>query len=238
MSYLKYKLYKNNNNLAKGKYYARAFHDETITMDQLAEHMSTHNTPFSKGTIYGVLQDMVVCARELMLDGKKVKLDNLAIFGLGLSSRPADTPQDFNVSTHIIKAYINAIGTGEISKKQLDQVVRFKEVVEYNRSGEEENPSDGNPSSGGSQRSYTLTLMASPSNGGSVSGGGQYNEGNQASISASAASGYQFVKWSDGVTNASRTVTVNADLTLTAEFTADSTSGGGSGTDEGDDMGM
>ena len=94
---------------------------------------------------------MVACVRELLLDSKKVKLDDLAIFSLGLTSRPADTPADFTPSANIVKAYINAIGTGEISKKQLDVTARFKEVVEYNR-GESNasNPSNGsNTPSGG-----------------------------------------------------------------------------------------
>jgi len=37
-------------------------------------------------------------------------------------------------------------------------------------------------------------------------------------IVATPASGYAFDKWSDGNTNASRTVTMNSNLTLTASF--------------------
>jgi len=31
--------------------------------------MSNHNTPFSKGAIKGMLTDMVVCIKELLLEG-------------------------------------------------------------------------------------------------------------------------------------------------------------------------
>lgn len=134
MTAIKYKIYKNTSTAGeKNKYYARAYHDETISLEDLADHMSLHNTPYSKGTIHGVLKDMVACVRELLLDSKKVKLDNLAIFSLGLSSKPANSPDDFNTATNITKAYINAIGTGDISKKQLDITARFQEVGEYNR---------------------------------------------------------------------------------------------------------
>ena len=110
MASIKYKIYKNYSSAGKmGKFYARAYHDETITLEELAEHMSLHNTPYSKGTIHGVLKDMVACVRALLLDSKKVKLDNLAIFSLGLTSKPADSPQEFSAATHILKAYINAI---------------------------------------------------------------------------------------------------------------------------------
>lgn len=65
---------------------------------------------------------------------------------------------------------------------------------------------------------YTLTLSVSPSNGGSVSGGGTYDKGQSVTIIATPSSGYEFVKWSDGNTNASRTVTITANLSLTATF--------------------
>ena len=134
MASIKYKIYKSDGTVGKeNKYYARAFHDETISMEELAEHMSLHNTPYSKGTIHSVLKDMVACVKELLLDSKKVKLDDLAIFSLGLQSRPADSPQEFSVAANIVKAKINAIGTGEISKKQLDISARFKEVEVYSR---------------------------------------------------------------------------------------------------------
>ena len=52
------KLAKNKNKTIKeayGKYYARPVVTETIGIDELAEHMASHNTPFSKGAIKGLL---------------------------------------------------------------------------------------------------------------------------------------------------------------------------------------
>ena len=72
---------------------------------------------------------------------------------------------------------------------------------------------------------FTLTLTASPSVGGSVTGAGQYAKGAQATIKATAKSGYTFTRWSDGNTNAERTLTISGDLTLQAIFTANSGSG-------------
>ena len=89
----------------------------------------------------------------------------------------------------------------------------------------------GTPSEGGNTPTmYTLSLTASPAEGGSVSGAGTYEAGASVSIQATANSGYTFTRWSDGDTNASRSVTVNNDLTLTAEFTA--ASGGGTDPEE------
>ena len=84
------KLAKNKNKTIKeayGKYYARPVVTETIGIDELAEHMASHNTPFSKGAIKGLLTDMVSCVKELVLQNKAVKIDNLAIFSIGIINK-------------------------------------------------------------------------------------------------------------------------------------------------------
>ncbi len=62
---------------------------------------------------------------------------------------------------------------------------------------------------------YTVTLSAEN---GAVTGNGEYNHGAEVTITAMPNEGYHFVKWSDGETNATRTITVTADVTLIAEF--------------------
>ena len=56
-------LYKNKNKKmpeAYGKFYARPAITQTIGIDGLSEHMSSHNTPFSPGAVKGMLTDMVI----------------------------------------------------------------------------------------------------------------------------------------------------------------------------------
>lgn len=59
---------------------------------------------------------------------------------------------------------------------------------------------------------YTLTVV----NG---SGSGTYNYGTEVTLTASTIEGKTFSKWSDGVTTATRKVTVTANATYTAEYT-------------------
>ena len=66
---------------------------------------------------------------------------------------------------------------------------------------------------------YTVTLKVSPSGSGSVSGGGTYEKGARRTVSATANSGWRFVRWSDGGYQ-SHTVTWDANKTLTAYFEA------------------
>lgn len=66
---------------------------------------------------------------------------------------------------------------------------------------------------------YTLTVTAGE--GGTVTGGGTYESGTTATITATPNDGYRFVKWSDGNTNATRTIVATADVAYTAHFELD-----------------
>jgi len=77
----------------------------------------------------------------------------------------------------------------------------------------------------GSPTTYSVTLTASPAAGGTVTGSCSGKAaGSQVAIQAVANEGYSFSKWSDNDTNASRTITVNSNVSLQAIFV---TTGGG-----------
>ena len=65
---------------------------------------------------------------------------------------------------------------------------------------------------------YTLTVKSNNTSYGTVSGGGTYEKGKSVTIKATPKTGYKFVKWNDGNTSASRSVTVNGNATYTATF--------------------
>lgn len=65
---------------------------------------------------------------------------------------------------------------------------------------------------------YTLTLAANDVAMGNVFGAGTYKYGTEVAINAIPNTGYQFTQWSDNDTNASRTITITSDLSLTAYF--------------------
>ena len=80
---LELNLTKNTNDAIQGtlgKYYARVEYKGTIGLHELAKHMHSHNTAFSKGIITGVLGDMVDCIKELALLGYVIKIDDLGLF--------------------------------------------------------------------------------------------------------------------------------------------------------------
>ena len=64
----------------------------------------------------------------------------------------------------------------------------------------------------------TITVSAIGDSYGTVSGGGDYENDSQQTIIATAGTNGYFYKWSDGNTNASRTITVSGDASYTAIF--------------------
>ena len=72
-----------------------------------------------------------------------------------------------------------------------------------------------------SKNQYTLTLLSNNDEWGTVTGGGEYDYNSVRTITATPKSGFKFVKWNDDNTNASREVTVTADVTYTATFDYD-----------------
>ena len=71
-------------------------------------------------------------------------------------------------------------------------------------------------------QSYTISVSANPTNGGTVSGGGTYQQGQSCTVTATPANGYTFVRWTENgtqvSTNASYTFTVTGNRTLVAHF--------------------
>ena len=77
---------------------------------------------------------------------------------------------------------------------------------------------------GGGTQQYTVNVSANPTNGGTVTGGGTYNQGQSCTVTASANAGFTFTNWTENgnvvSTNRSYTFTVTGNRTLVANFQA------------------
>lgn len=153
-------LYQNTNQKiaeAYGKWFPRVVSDETIGLEELAAHMASHNTPYSKGAILGMLTDAAACTKELLLLGKNVKFADIAIFSLGLKVKGgAPTKEDFNVAKYILGLKLRARATGELKTENLDTTIKLINLAApaTENPGNPGNPDDtgkDNPSGGGSQ---------------------------------------------------------------------------------------
>ena len=169
---------KNSKSAAFGKWFAYPVIEETVTLDGLAEHMSSHNTPYSKGAIMGMLTDMVSCIKELLLEGKNVKIADLAIFSLGIKNNSGAVSEDvFLVSKNIKGVKLRARATGELIAKSLNLEASLKKASATSKTsgnggsnGDGSTPTGGDSNTGGSENGGTGSVTPS-GDGGSQNGG-------------------------------------------------------------------
>ena len=87
------------------------------------------------GCIQGVLRDMVDCIKELLIGGKNVKIDNLAIFSVGITTRGADTAKGFTPAENILGCTLRCRATGQLRPSTMKNEIQYKEYSDY-KSGE------------------------------------------------------------------------------------------------------
>ena len=234
---LKYKMVTRINPQNKSeqpKWYAKAVQDRTIDFEDLVTHMSEHNSPYSRGVIHGVLTDMLDCVKELVLDGKSVRLGDLGLFSVGLKTSGAKSRDRWTVATHVQGVTLNVRNTKTWSNAELRKNTTLQELIGYN-DGSADTPSDDTPTdsgndsgnggndngSGGTER-ISISTSVNDNSMGSVTGAGTYNKGEHVTLIAMANDGYRFVCWGDEVTDNPRTIIANVNgVTYSAIFEAE-----------------
>ena len=230
---LKYKMVTRINPQNKSeqpKWYAKAVQDRTIDFEDLVTHMSEHNSPYSRGVIHGVLTDMLDCVKELVLDGKSVRLGDLGLFSVGLKTSGAKTRDRWSVATHVQGVNLNVRNTKTWSNAELRKNTTLQELIGYddgsstNDEGDSGNDNGGggnnggNNNPGGTER-ISISTSVNDNSMGSVTGAGTYNKGDSVTLIAMANDGYRFLCWGDEVTDNPRTIIANVNgVTYSAIF--------------------
>ena len=130
-----------NDKEAAPMWYAKAVQDRTIDFEALVSHMSEHNSPYSRGVIHGVLTDMLDCVKELLLDGKSVRLGDLGLSSVGIRSKGALTREKWAVASHLKGVTLNVRNTKTWSNSELRRNTVLEELTGYDdgKLSEEEN---------------------------------------------------------------------------------------------------
>ena len=160
---------KNPQSVSKGNWFAYPDIKETVTLNKLAELMCIHNTGFSKGAVNGLLTDMVSIIKEQLLEGKNVKIADLAIFSLGIKNTKggADSEKEFSVVKHIQGVKLRARATGDLITKSLNLDATLKKASAGSTSPQTSSPQ---PSPNGEGTGQT--------EGGTTGNGSTENNGN------------------------------------------------------------
>ena len=167
---------KNTASEAYGKYYPRVSYKQTMNIHDMAVHMAEHNTPFSEGTIEGILRDFVKCVREQTLNGNTVKVDNLAIFKVSVIGNGCKELYDADLDK-TITASIGTVGKNDKTGPAVHSLKLLAQATgEYTR---EELNKDGKLSWTDKAAAEILAAKnaAMGNSGGSPSGGSGENNG-------------------------------------------------------------
>ena len=137
LKYRKYQRINSHDPEAAPMWYAKAAPDRTVEFEGLVTHMSEHNSPYSRGVINGVLTDMLDCVKELVLDGKNVRLGDLGLFSVGISSKGALTSEMWKVATHLRGVHLKVRNTKTWSNTELRNSCTIEELSKYTTGDEE-----------------------------------------------------------------------------------------------------
>lgn len=80
------------------KAYAYVQSREIIDNMLLAQHIKEHGSPFSVGTLRGVIDDVCECISEMLLMGNRVNLNRLGTIYVTLTSTGCDKAEDFTAA--------------------------------------------------------------------------------------------------------------------------------------------
>ena len=132
-------------NAGKELWYATVVTDREMSFEEFVDHISSHNSPYSRGTVHGVMMDMLDCMKELILDGKSVRLGDLGLFSIGMSSR-GEVTRDKVTSASVQDIHLLVKNTKNWSNSELKKLCK---ISAYDARGGEETGGESNTPGGG-----------------------------------------------------------------------------------------
>ena len=159
-------------NAGKELWYATVVTDREMNFEEFVDHISSHNSPYSRGTVHGVMMDMLDCLKELILDGKSVRLGDLGLFSIGMSSR-GEVSRDKVTSASVESIHLLVKNTKNWSNSELKKLCK---ITAYDARGGEE--TDGGTTGGGTNGGGSDNTQGSGgTSGGNTSQGGGTDQG-------------------------------------------------------------
>ena len=141
--------------------FAIAQYADVMTIEKFAKHIATHGCVYSRADISAILYMAVDCMRELLLDGKKVRLGDLGDFSVSLSSRGAADAQSFTAQnitdvkvvwdaggefkTLLADAEFNLVASRAAQAKVIKAIKAGENSVDLDTPTEEPTPPPTNP---------------------------------------------------------------------------------------------
>lgn len=160
-------------------YYAKAVSTETLSLRDMAKHITSHGSPFTVDVVMGVLEAFRSCCIEQLLESKKVKVEGLGTFYVTIANKKGGEKDlsKFNIATiaqGLRLRFLPETATEEsISQKEFLKKAKFIDVAELANANDTPANEDGSTviedeestSQGGSQGGTTPTNLDTPGGG-------------------------------------------------------------------------
>ena len=160
-------------NAGKELWYATVVTDREMNFEEFVDHISSHNSPYSRGTVHGVMMDMLDCLKELILDGKSVRLGDLGLFSIGMSSH-GEVSRDKVSAASVEGIHLLVKNTKNWSNSELKKLCK---ITAYDSYGAEETDGGGTNPGGGTSGGNTSQGGSGTQGGGTSGGTGSENTG-------------------------------------------------------------
>ena len=166
-------------NAGKKLWYATAVSDREMSFEDFVTHISEHNSPYSRGTIHGVLMDTLDCLKHLILDGKSVRFSDLGLFSIGMTSR-GEVSKEKVTAASVLGVHLIVRNTKSWSNAELKKLTKIVAYDDYTTGADDGGGSENTPGGGTSQGAGGET---NKDNGGTSQGGGGGTDGGGDNVS-------------------------------------------------------
>ena len=162
-------------NAGKKLWYATAVSDREMSFEDFVTHISEHNSPYSRGTIHGVLMDTLDCLKHLILDGKSVRFSDLGLFSIGMTSR-GEVSKEKVTAASVQGVHLIVRNTKTWSNAELKKLTKIVAYDDYTSGGDDGGGGSEN-TPGGGDTSQGAGGETNKDNGGTSQGGGGTDSG-------------------------------------------------------------
>lgn len=195
------------------RYYIISFYVSTTNADSIASQLASAKVQLTDNNDVALELKPLSNAYDLL--GAAVVISRDGVTPLRSTAR-------FCVNKELLAGYF-----GSSVKSNVAESYRLSQNVARVNNNDwpyEDTPQEDSPV----EDKIRISVSASPANGGTVTGGGYFDEGEQVTVNATAGSEYSFDGWYNGNTrvsqNASYTFTAENNLTLVAKFNSNAPS--------------
>ena len=141
------------------KTYGRIIYRGTLSLNDMAEHISKHGSVYTEDVVIGVITKLKTCIQEMLADGYKVKLDGIGTLYPVLTSEGVADAKDFNAQENVTRLGVSFLADQSKKSQFKASAMRqdaklstslYEELTGENDENEVNSPS-GNENGGGTQ---------------------------------------------------------------------------------------